>query len=179
MISSSESPPTFNSRLGPNRVPYVRCTTPRKLSAYAAAVIAKLRDLAPYAVIELVLPGGSLMALLLWLYRSHKARHASRKTRRGNHIFQSALDFRPAARLQAAIGIDPKLLGCKHLASLREERNHFLYRRHARGMNVIDARADVGRVAVADKSIQQFHLGAGGFDGNDVRIHGRNGGHDI
>jgi hypothetical protein len=78
MISSSESPPTFNSRLGPNRVAYVRCTTPRKLSAYTAAVIAKLRDLAPYAAIELVLPGGSLMALLLWLYRSHKARHAWR-----------------------------------------------------------------------------------------------------
>src|SRR5882757_1938041 len=78
MISSGESPPTFNSRLGPNRVPYVRCTTPRKLSAYAAAVIAKLRDLAPYAAIELVLPGGSVMALLLWLYRSHKARHACR-----------------------------------------------------------------------------------------------------
>ena len=76
MISSSESPPTFNSRLGPNRVPYVRCTTPRKLSAYTAAVIAKLRDLAPYAAIELVLPGGSLLALLLWLYRSHKARQA-------------------------------------------------------------------------------------------------------
>jgi hypothetical protein len=78
MISSSESPPTFNSRLGPNRVAYVRCTTPRKLSAYTAAVIAKLRDLAPYAAIELVLPGGSLMALLLWLYRSHKARDACR-----------------------------------------------------------------------------------------------------
>jgi hypothetical protein len=38
----------------------------------AAAVVAKLRDLAPYAVIELVLPGGSLMALLLWLYRRRK-----------------------------------------------------------------------------------------------------------
>jgi hypothetical protein len=35
-------------------------------------VIAKLRELAPYALIELVLPGGSLMALLLWLYRRHK-----------------------------------------------------------------------------------------------------------
>jgi hypothetical protein len=32
----------------------------------------KLRELAPYALIELVLPGGSLMALLLWLYRRQK-----------------------------------------------------------------------------------------------------------
>jgi hypothetical protein len=43
----------------------------QKLRVYAAVVVAKLRDLAPYAVIELVLPGGSLMALLLWLYRRH------------------------------------------------------------------------------------------------------------
>jgi hypothetical protein len=42
------------------------------LSAYTAVVVAKLRDLAPYAAIELVLPGGSLIALLLWLYRRQK-----------------------------------------------------------------------------------------------------------
>lgn len=37
-----------------------------------------LRQLAPYAAIELLLPGGSLIALCLWLYRRHKrARQAS------------------------------------------------------------------------------------------------------
>ena len=36
------------------------------------SLIAKLRILAPYAMIELILPGGSLLALLLWLYRRHK-----------------------------------------------------------------------------------------------------------
>lgn len=35
-------------------------------------VAAKLRKLAPYAAMELVLPGGSVMALLLWLYRRQK-----------------------------------------------------------------------------------------------------------
>src|ERR1700677_1920481 len=35
----------------------------------AAAVIARFKALAPYALIELVLPGGSVVALLLWLYR--------------------------------------------------------------------------------------------------------------
>jgi hypothetical protein len=45
----------------------------RNLRARAAIVAAKLRDLAPYAAMELVLPGGSLMALLLWLYRRHGA----------------------------------------------------------------------------------------------------------
>ena len=36
------------------------------------AVVGRLRDLAPYAVMELILPGGSLIAVLLWLYRRQK-----------------------------------------------------------------------------------------------------------
>jgi hypothetical protein len=42
--------------------------------SYAGAVIVKLKALAPYALIELILPGGSVMALLLWLYRRRKNR---------------------------------------------------------------------------------------------------------
>jgi hypothetical protein len=45
---------------------------PRNWGTYAAAVIVRLKVLAPYALIELVLPGGSVMALLLWLYRRRK-----------------------------------------------------------------------------------------------------------
>jgi hypothetical protein len=40
------------------------------------AVIVRLKALAPYALIELVLPGGSVIALLLWLYRRQKNRVA-------------------------------------------------------------------------------------------------------
>ena len=40
-----------------------------KLSPCTRAIVAKLRNVAPYALMELVLPGGSVMALLLWLYR--------------------------------------------------------------------------------------------------------------
>lgn len=43
-----------------------------KLKAYAEAVVAKFRAVAPYALIELILPGGSVMALLLWLYRRQR-----------------------------------------------------------------------------------------------------------
>ncbi len=42
------------------------------MSALAKAV-AGLRELAPYAAIELILPGGSLVALALWLYRRQRA----------------------------------------------------------------------------------------------------------
>jgi hypothetical protein len=44
----------------------------RNWAGYAAVVIVRIKILAPYALIELVLPGGSVMALLLWLYRRRK-----------------------------------------------------------------------------------------------------------
>lgn len=44
----------------------------RNWGGYAAAVIVRFKALAPYALMELVLPGGSVMALLLWLYRRRK-----------------------------------------------------------------------------------------------------------
>jgi len=73
MISAMEFISTFRARRVPKSNRYARwMSAPWNLGAYAAAVVAKLKDLAPYAVIELVLPGGSLMALLLWLYRRHK-----------------------------------------------------------------------------------------------------------
>lgn len=44
----------------------------RNCGLYAEAAIVRLKVLAPYALIELILPGGSVMALLLWLYRQRK-----------------------------------------------------------------------------------------------------------
>lgn len=51
----------------------------RKRIAAAAAIITKLRDFAPYAVI--VLPGGSLVALLWWAYRRQVTRGRTRSER--------------------------------------------------------------------------------------------------
>jgi hypothetical protein len=36
------------------------------------AAIARLREFAPYAAIELIVPGGSLIAIVLWLYRRRR-----------------------------------------------------------------------------------------------------------
>jgi hypothetical protein len=73
MLPSIESTAIFNSGLAPLRSRHTQSpAAPRTLRTYTAAVLAKLREFAPYAAIELVLPGGSLMALLLWLYRRHK-----------------------------------------------------------------------------------------------------------
>jgi hypothetical protein len=40
----------------------------------ARRLFEKLRQLAPYALIELLLPGGTLLALGLWLYRRRRQR---------------------------------------------------------------------------------------------------------
>jgi hypothetical protein len=44
----------------------------RTLGAWAVVGFARLKDLAPYALIELLLPGGSLVALTLWFYRRRR-----------------------------------------------------------------------------------------------------------
>jgi hypothetical protein len=44
----------------------------RNCRGVAAAVVVRLQALAPYALIDLILPGGSVIALLLWLYRRRK-----------------------------------------------------------------------------------------------------------
>jgi hypothetical protein len=69
MMSASESTPTLISWLvfNPSRHTQ-RSAAPQRSSAMAAA---RLRELAPYAAI-LILPGGSVMALLLWLHRRQK-----------------------------------------------------------------------------------------------------------
>jgi hypothetical protein len=73
MISASESIATFNTDLVSNGSRDARWGTAQRMcSEYTAAVVAKLRVFAPYAAMELILPGGSLMALLLWLYRRQK-----------------------------------------------------------------------------------------------------------
>jgi hypothetical protein len=43
-----------------------------KLSNLIAKIIAGGRAIGPYAALELLMPGGSLLALLLWIYRNHQ-----------------------------------------------------------------------------------------------------------
>jgi hypothetical protein len=74
MILSTESTAAFHSGLIPTpRHETLGPTAPRKLGAYVAVVLAKVKDLAPYAAIELILPGGSLVALVLWFYRRRRS----------------------------------------------------------------------------------------------------------
>jgi hypothetical protein len=47
----------------------------------ARRVFGTLRQLAPYALIELLLPGGTLLALGLWLYQRRKTSTAKVRQR--------------------------------------------------------------------------------------------------
>ena len=50
--------------------------------------LAFLKELGPYAAVELILPGGTLIAIGLWLYARHKA---------GKPLLPFSLRRRPAA----------------------------------------------------------------------------------
>jgi hypothetical protein len=65
---------------------------------HAAAGMVRLKALAPYALIELILPGGSMMALLLWLYR---------RRRDGVRLGRSAAIELPSPCCAQARGIRP------------------------------------------------------------------------
>src|ERR1700730_17242302 len=72
VMFASESTATFNDGPGCTGSRGAPCrTVPRIWSGRRAAVVARLRELAPYAAI-LMLPGGSLLTLVLWLYRRQK-----------------------------------------------------------------------------------------------------------
>lgn len=60
---------------------------------WVARCVAGLRELGPYALIELLLPGGTLLAVLMWLYRRHKRLAAPRPDARA--------DAMPGRRLRA------------------------------------------------------------------------------
>ena len=72
------------------------------LSPWIARLTALLRDLGPYAAIELLLPGGSVIALLIWLYR-YRANAGQRR-----HEFPPP-SARAAAVIGESIGISPPL----------------------------------------------------------------------
>jgi hypothetical protein len=63
MIVAAEFVPHLTTRLAAVRA---------GIAARISGVVAVLKDFAPYAAVELILPGGSVVALLLWLYRRHQ-----------------------------------------------------------------------------------------------------------
>ena len=59
-----------------------------------------------------------------------------------------------------------------------DELGHLRYGRHARGVNIVDARADLGVEGLVD-ILQQLHAGAGRLDRGDIGIQTGNGINDL
>lgn len=72
------------------------------LNTWIAGVPALLRSLGPYAAIELLLPGGSVIALLIWLYR-----HRANVGERGDESARASACA--AAAISESIGIPSHL----------------------------------------------------------------------
>lgn len=73
------------------------------LSLRISTVIACLRRAAPYLAIELILPGGSLIALTLWILRNRRQLRQRFLERTGRHQCCERLSAtRNATRLDAA-----------------------------------------------------------------------------
>jgi hypothetical protein len=68
MTAAADAALTANHELAQSGIRFV---------ARVARFVSGLRELAPYAAIELLLPGGSLIALSLWLYRRYKQKAAA------------------------------------------------------------------------------------------------------
>lgn len=63
MTAAAEATSTSSRELAFNRV---------RLTGWMSRGIELLRNLGPYALIEIFLPGGTLIALLLWLHRKRQ-----------------------------------------------------------------------------------------------------------
>ena len=50
------------------------------LAARSRVALAILKEFAPYAAIELILPGGTIIAILFWLYRRRRLAAAASLT---------------------------------------------------------------------------------------------------
>src|SRR5690242_16869676 len=64
-----------------------------------------IRALAPYAAIEILLPGGTLLALLYWLYRRHRQASIGSATFRLPRTCSGGSGGRPRIRSEALSAI--------------------------------------------------------------------------
>ena len=80
MIAAAAAAPTSNYAISLPGASAVSSEKSRSVRhGWMAAAIAGLKEFGPYAAIELVLPGGSLIAILLWLHRRRQLKRTSNR----------------------------------------------------------------------------------------------------
>jgi hypothetical protein len=102
MIAAAAAAPTSNYAISLQGASAVSSEKSRSVrDGWMAAVIAGLKEFGPYAAIELVLPGGSLIAILLWLHRRHRLRLRSNPAQQ--YVRQSAYGPPPAPPAKSVV----------------------------------------------------------------------------
>ena len=71
-----------------------------------------------------------------------------------DHVDEGGTHLVPFAGFEATVRIDPDLVRRQALRRLDEEFGHLANRRHARRMDVVDARADLVRIAIGDEGVE-------------------------
>src|SRR6478736_4887279 len=99
--------------------------------------------------------------------------------RRMDHVYEGRPYLFPLTGLEAAVRIDPYLIGRKTLLRLVEKRHHLVDRWTTRRMNVVNARANFVRIAIGGEGIEQLYLGAGGLNRDYVGVERTDGVDDV
>src|SRR5260370_37047684 len=82
--------------------------------------------------------------------------------------------FLPTSCFQSTVRIDPYPLRGEDLEDTLQFPDQFLRARHARRVDIIDAKADVVWVTIGGGGLQQLELRTRGFDQSHVGIHAGN-----
>ncbi len=91
-----------------------------------------------------------------------------------DQVGQRRAYFLPTSCFESTVRVDPYALGRENLEDALQFPDHFLRARHARRVDVIDAKADVVWVMRGGKGLQQRKLRTRGFDQSHVGIHAGN-----
>ena len=86
--------------------------TSSPLAAWIAGIGTVLRQLGPYVAIEILLPGGTLMALLLWLYRRNVYASAQARTSAANRLSAAVSGVGPCGRAHLHSADDRRVPRC-------------------------------------------------------------------
>src|SRR6202795_4811892 len=73
---------------------------------------------------------------------------------RMDHVYEGRPHLFPLAGLEAAVPIDPYLIGRKTLLRLVEKRRHLVDAWATRRMNVVNARANFVRITIGSEGIE-------------------------
>lgn len=96
-----------------------------------------------------------------------------------DHIGEARFYLFPFPGFESAVGVDPELLFWQDLQQSVDLIDHLLYRRDARGVDVVDAGADLLLVADLLEDTQQRVSAAGRLYRDDVGIHRLDGVDDV